>query len=29
LRAEAGDMMYFDNGANHNLNVTFGPTFRF
>ena len=29
LRAEAGDMMYFDNGANHNLNITFGPTFRF
>jgi hypothetical protein len=29
LRAEAGDMMYFDNGANHNLNVSFGPTFRF
>lgn len=29
LRAEAGDLMYFDNGANHNLNVTFGPTFRF
>lgn len=29
LRAEAGDMMYFDNGANHNLNISFGPTFRF
>ena len=29
LRAEAGDLMYFDNGANHNLNVTFGPVFRF
>ena len=29
LRAEAGDLMYFNNGANHNLNVTFGPTFRF
>jgi hypothetical protein len=29
LRAEAGDLMYFDRGANHNLNVTFGPTFKF
>jgi hypothetical protein len=29
LRLEAGDLMYFDRGANHNLSVTFGPTFRF
>ena len=29
LRVEAGDMMYFDRGANHNLRLTFGPTFRF
>ena len=29
LRAEAGDLMYFDHGANNNLNITFGPTFRF
>jgi hypothetical protein len=29
LRAEAGDLMYFDNGTNNNLNVSFGPVFRF
>ena len=29
LRAEAGDLMYFDHGANNNLNISFGPTFRF
>lgn len=29
IRAEVGDMMYFDRGANHNLSVTFGPEFRF
>ena len=29
IRAEVGDEMYFDNGANHNLKVTFGPQFRF
>ena len=29
IRAEAGDQIYFDNGANHNLKVTFGPQFRF
>jgi hypothetical protein len=29
LRLEAGDMIYFDNGANHNLRVTVGPQFRF
>ena len=29
LRVEAGDMMYFDRGANHNLTINFGPTFRF
>jgi hypothetical protein len=29
LRVEAGDLMYFDRGANHNLSITFGPTFRF
>ena len=29
LRVEAGDMMYFDRGANHNLRLTIGPTFRF
>jgi hypothetical protein len=29
LRVEAGDLMYFDNGANHNLRLTFGPQFRF
>jgi hypothetical protein len=29
LRVEAGDEMYFDRGANHNLKVTFGPQIRF
>jgi hypothetical protein len=29
LRVEAGDMMYFDRGANHNLRLTFGPQIRF
>jgi hypothetical protein len=29
LRIEAGDLMYFDRGANHNLRLTVGPTFRF
>jgi hypothetical protein len=29
LRAEVGDLMYFDRGANHNLRVAVGPTFRF
>lgn len=29
LRFEAGDEMYFNNGVNHNLRVTAGPTFRF
>jgi hypothetical protein len=29
LRVEAGDLMYFDRGANHNLRLTVGPTFRF
>lgn len=29
LRAEVGDLMYFDRGANHNLRVTFGPSIRF
>jgi hypothetical protein len=29
LRLEAGDDIYFDNGARNNLRVTFGPTFRF
>jgi len=29
LRLEAGDNIYFDNGAQNNLRVTFGPTFRF
>lgn len=35
IRAEVGDLLYFDRGpdpdgpiANHNLRVTFGPTFR-
>jgi len=28
-RFEAGDEMYFDHGANHNLRVTAGPTIRF
>jgi hypothetical protein len=29
LRVEAGDLMYIDRGANHNLRLSFGPTFRF
>jgi hypothetical protein len=29
LRIDAGDMMYFDRGANHNFSLTVGPTFRF
>lgn len=29
LRLEAGDDIYFDNGARNNLRVSFGPTFRF
>lgn len=29
VRFEAGDLMYFDNGANHNLRITVGPQFRF
>jgi hypothetical protein len=29
LRLDVGDLMYFDNGANHNLRVTFGPHLRF
>jgi hypothetical protein len=29
LRAEIGDEIYFDNGANHNLKITFGPVIRF
>ena len=29
LRIEAGDLMYFDNGANHNLRITVGPKFSF
>lgn len=29
LRLDAGDFMYFDNGANHNLRITFGPHIRF
>lgn len=29
VRLEVGDLMYFDNGANHNLRITVGPTFRF
>jgi hypothetical protein len=28
-RFEAGDEMYFNNGANHNLRITAGPVFRF
>ncbi|MBV8207342.1 MAG: hypothetical protein JO041_11160 [Acidobacteria bacterium] len=28
IRAEVGDLMYFDNGANHNLKFMIGPTFR-
>ncbi len=29
IRADAGDEMYFDNGAQHNLKITFGPSIRF
>lgn len=29
LRADIGDEIYFDNGAQNNLRVTFGPHFRF
>jgi hypothetical protein len=29
VRIEAGDMMYFDRGANHNFRLTVGPQFRF
>lgn len=29
MRFEAGDEMYFNHGANHNLRVTAGPTIRF
>jgi hypothetical protein len=29
LRLEAGDLMYFDRGANNNLRLTIGPQFRF
>jgi hypothetical protein len=29
LRIEAGDLMYFDRGANNNFSLTVGPTFRF
>lgn len=29
VRAEIGDEMYFDNGANHNLRITAGPVIRF
>src|SRR5215472_11904081 len=29
FRAEIGDEMYFANGANHNLRITFGPAIRF
>jgi hypothetical protein len=28
IRAEVGDEMYWENGANHNLRFTFGPQFR-
>lgn len=28
LRAEVGDLMYFDRGANHNLKFMIGPAFR-
>jgi hypothetical protein len=28
IRAEAGDEMYFDRGANHNLRIAIGPQFR-
>ncbi len=29
FRVDVGDFMYFDNGANHNLNVKFGPMIHF
>jgi len=29
LRLEAGDEIYFDNGAHNNLKITFGPALRF
>ena len=29
LRAEIGDLMYFNDGANNNLRITFGPQLRF
>jgi hypothetical protein len=29
LRLDVGDEIYFDDGAQHNLRVTFGPHFRF
>jgi hypothetical protein len=29
LRVDAGDEIYWNNGANNNLRVAFGPTFRF
>jgi hypothetical protein len=29
IRIDAGDEIYWDHGARHNLRVTFGPTFRF
>ena len=29
IRADAGDEIYFDRGAQNNLKVTFGPTIRF
>ena len=29
LRLEAGDEMYFNRGAHHNLRITFGPIIRF
>ncbi len=29
LRVEAGDQMWWNNGTNNNLRVTFGPTIRF
>jgi hypothetical protein len=29
LRLDAGDEIYFDNGAQNNLKMTFGPVFRF
>lgn len=29
IRAEVGDLMYFDNGANHNLKVMIGPKISF